>query len=279
MTIELDEIKIDYKPIREAKSMSGLRVVLGAFPIPGPWFEACKSICYVKGLDYTPVRSSNEGASDLQIGMDGSHSELIEWTGQSSAPVMVWNDEHPRSAWNEQLYLAERLSSAPQLIPSDAEQRVRMFGLANELMGQNGLVFNKRHTMVSGPLSTLPADSPERDFWKFLGSKYSYNEEVAARASERICEVLAVMAAQLAAQQAVGSQYLIGNALSALDIYWSTSCGILAPLSKDKCPMASAFRDTVYGNSDPAIAAALSPALVAHRDFIYAEHLQLPVVF
>ena len=44
MTILVDDIKIEYIPIREAKQMSGLRIVLGAFAIPGPWHEACKGI-------------------------------------------------------------------------------------------------------------------------------------------------------------------------------------------------------------------------------------------
>jgi hypothetical protein len=41
MPIQVDDIKIEYIPIREAKQMSGLRIVLGAFAIPGPWHEAC----------------------------------------------------------------------------------------------------------------------------------------------------------------------------------------------------------------------------------------------
>ncbi|MGR8920105.1 MAG: hypothetical protein ACU85V_10820, partial [Gammaproteobacteria bacterium] len=88
MTIAVDDIKLDYISIRQARSMSGLRMVLGAFAVPAPWHESCKSIYYVKGLEFTPVRSANEGASDLQVGMDGSQSELVEWTAQSSAPVV-----------------------------------------------------------------------------------------------------------------------------------------------------------------------------------------------
>jgi hypothetical protein len=42
--------------------------------------------------------------------------------------------------------------------------------------------------------------------------------------------------------------------------------------------MADAFRGA-YGNDDPRIAAALSPALLAHRDFIYRTHLEFPIVF
>ena len=43
--------------------------------------------------------------------------------------------------------------------------------------------------------------------------------------------------------------------------------------------MASSFRDGLYGNDNPQIAAALTPALLAHRDFVYEKHLELPVVF
>ena len=103
MAIQADAVKLDHIPIREARKMSGLRVVLGAFTIPGPWHEACKGIYYVKGLSYTPVRSSNEDASDLLLGMDGSQSELIEWTAQSSAPVVIWNNERPRAPWHDQI--------------------------------------------------------------------------------------------------------------------------------------------------------------------------------
>ncbi len=103
MSIQVDDTKINYNPIREARQMSGLRIVLGAFAIPGPWREACKGAYYAKGLDYTPVRSSNENASDSIIGMGDSQSELVEWTAQSSASVVIWNDERPRSMWNDQL--------------------------------------------------------------------------------------------------------------------------------------------------------------------------------
>ncbi|TFH49365.1 MAG: hypothetical protein E4H01_04425 [Lysobacterales bacterium] len=80
-------------------------------------------------------------------------------------------------------------------------------------------------------------------------------------------------------QRARGRRYLIGDGLSAVDIYWATSCGILDPMSEDRCPMATAFRGTVYGNRNPAIAAVLTPALRAHRNFIYDTHLRLPIVF
>jgi hypothetical protein len=48
MTIELSDVKLDYITIAEARRMSGLGIVLGAYPIPGPWRESCKGVFYVK---------------------------------------------------------------------------------------------------------------------------------------------------------------------------------------------------------------------------------------
>lgn len=278
MTIGFDDIKLDYVSIAEARRLPGLRIVLGAYPIPGPWREACKGIFHVKRLSYVPVRCADEGASDLAVGMDGTQRELIEWTGQASAPVVAWNDERPRSSWIDQLNLAERLQPDPPLVPADLEDRVRMFGLANELLGEHGLVWEKRLLMVDGPLKTLAADDPQRGFWTFLGGKYGYTPAGAECAARRIEGIVSALAAQLEAQQARGRRYLVGDRLSALDIYWASCCGCLDPMPEDRCPMAEGFRGA-YGNTDPGIARALTPALRRHRDFIYEEHLELPVVF
>ena len=42
--------------------------------------------------------------------------------------------------------------------------------------------------------------------------------------------------------------------------------------------MATDFRG-VYGNTHAGIAAALSPELLQHRDYIYETYLELPIVF
>ncbi len=89
------DLKVRYTSIAEAKKLSGLRLILGAYAIPGPWREVCKGIFHVKKIPYTPVTAA---------GADGSERELREWTAQNSAPVAIWNDERPHSTWIEQLY-------------------------------------------------------------------------------------------------------------------------------------------------------------------------------
>ena len=278
MTIGFDAIKLNYVSIAEARRLPGLRIVLGAYPIPGPWRESCKGVYHVKRLSYVPVRSADAGATDVALGMGGTQRELLEWTGQASAPVVAWNDERPRSTWIDQLHLAERLNPDPPLVPAAVEDRIRMFGLANELLGEHGLVWEKRLLMVDEPLKRLAPDDPQRAFWVFLGDKYGYTPAAARLAAQRVRAIVQVMAAQLDAQRAQGHRYLVGDRLSALDIYWAACCAILDPMPDERCPMATAFRGP-YGNTNPDIARALTPALRAHRDFIYDEHLELPVVF
>ena len=99
---------IDCVPIEAAKRTSGLRLVLSAIPGP-PWTEAAKAVFHVKRIPYAPV---------------------------AQQPV---ENEKPRAAWTEILFLAERLAPEPSLIPQDPEDRVRMFGLAHEICGEDGL--------------------------------------------------------------------------------------------------------------------------------------------
>ena len=278
MAIEFTDLRLNYIPIAEARRMKGLRIVLGAYAVPGPWREACKGVYHVKGLKYVPARTGNEGTSELTMGMSGTQSELIEWTGQSSAPVVAWNDERPRSSWIDQLNLAERLAPEPPLIPADVDERARMFGLANELLGENGMVWEKRLLMVDAPLKSLAAGDPQRPFWIFLGNKYGYSPAAAERAAQHIEGVVTAFADQLKSQQARGRRYLVGDRLSAVDIYWAACCAILDPMPPDRCPMADGFRGA-YGNTDPRIEKALTRELRTHRDFIYDEHLEMPIVF
>src|SRR5690242_5584505 len=96
----------EYIDIEQAIGMDGLRVVLPQ-GIPGPWAEAVKGILHVKRIPFVRVRHDR-----------ANYAPLIRWTAQSSAPVMVYNDERPRSVWSDQLCLAERLQSNPPLVPA-----------------------------------------------------------------------------------------------------------------------------------------------------------------
>ncbi|HEY8516115.1 MAG TPA: hypothetical protein VIS07_11425 [Candidatus Binatia bacterium] len=246
-----------------ARKREGLRLVLTA-GVPGPWSEAAKGIFYVKRLPVTYVRQE----------LGGANEELREWTGQTSAPVAVWNDERPRTTSLEILFLAERLAPEPPLIPRDPELRAQMFGLCHELIGEQGFGWSRRLMLLHPILAGAGDAAPEG--MRRMAAKYGYSPEAAAAAPARAAEVLRLLASQLARQRAAGSRFLIGDHLTALDIYWATFAVLVAPLPEELCPMPAAIR-AVYAIDDEVVRPALDPSLLEHRDFVYREYLELPV--
>src|SRR5216684_397430 len=200
--IGLNSVKLKYVSIEEAKTMSGLRLILGAYAIPGPWREACKGISYVKKLPYVPVTAA---------GKDGSDRELRDWTAQTSAPVAIWNDERPRSTWIEQLFLAERLQPTPPLIPTNIEDRVLMFGYCNEICGETGFGWSKRLMFIHTTLSNPNANEAARTSSLSFGKKYGYAPELGAAAPARVAQILQLLHTRLEQQRAKGSKFFIGD--------------------------------------------------------------------
>lgn len=254
----------DYIDIEQAKPLSGLRIVLPPGR-PNPWGEALKGMCYVKKIPYIRVRK----------GM-GHDAALQAWTSQSSAPVAIWNDERPRSTWIEQLYLVERLVPEPALIPTNIEDRALMFGLSNELCGENGFGWSRRVMLLDATLTNPQSDDTARTLASYMGGKYGHNHTAAEAAPARIAQILGLLNARLAQQQAAGRKFFVGDRLSALDIYWSTFAVVIQPLPADLCPIPEPLRVS-FTNTNPVVAAAATPALMAHRDFIYREYLELPM--
>ena len=254
-----------YVEIEAAISMTGMRVVLTP-GVPGPWSEAARGILRIKKIPYVKVRQ--------QTGTEGL--ALAKWTAQTSAPVWVYNDERPRSLWNDQLYLAERLAPEPALIPDSLDERATMFGLSNELCGENGLGWARRLMMFHVTLSNPNAREDARKAVSLLGVKYGYSPQLVERAPARTAEVLRALAAQLARQHAGGSRFMIGQRLSALDVYWAAFAALIEPLPDELCALSPGLRRMYKCDAGP-VQAAMTPELLAHRDFIYKEYLQLPV--
>jgi glutathione S-transferase len=257
---------MQYQTITEAKSLPGTRLILTA-GVPGPWSEAAKAVFKVRQVQYTPIAQELGGANDAQVA----------WLGIRNAPVAVHNDEPPRSGWADILFLAERIGKGPSLLPADAAERALMLGLAHEVAGENGLGWTRRLMLVHGPIQEGPS-SPAYNFSKFFGDNYGYSPAAGAAAVQRTIDILAMLSSQIERQKAAGKSYLVGNSLSALDLYWATFANLIDPLPHELCPMNADFRH-MYGNSPPTVRAAASPALLAHRDFICKSAVGLPFEF
>src|SRR5216683_4919483 len=163
----------EYIEVEQAIAMTGLRVVLSP-GVPGPWSESAKGILHVKKIPYVKVR---------QI-LGAENPALRQWTAQETAPAFIYNDERPRSIWSDQLYLAERLAPAPTLIPANLEDRARMFGLANELCGENGFGWARRLMLLHESLNDPKVPEAGRNFSTFLGAKYGYEPRQAEAAPQ-----------------------------------------------------------------------------------------------
>ena len=256
---------MEFVDVETAKQRSGLRAafVAGA---PSPWGEAVKGIFHIKKIPFVGTRY-------LPV---GDNTALVEWTGVDSGPAVMYENEKPRSGWAEILLLAERLASQPRLIPEDPEQRAVLFGLAHELCGEMGFGWSLRLVLVDRALDPnveFPMDAP---IAQYLGSKYGYRPGIGAEVKKRSLDILQMFSARWQAQKAKGSRFLLGESLTALDVYWATFVALIAPLPPDLCPMMEGLR-AAFEASDPEVKKALDPALLEHRDFIYHEYLELPM--
>lgn len=252
-----------YVSVEDGRKARGLRLVLSQ-GVPGPWGEAAKAMFRVKGLDFLAI--AQEGG--------GENAALRDWTGQVSAPVAVWEDEPPRIDSLDILFLAERLGPSPRLIPEDMAQRVQMFGITREIIGRRGLGWMRR-IMIFAPM-IRSGHAPEGI--RGMATRYGYREELADSAPAEVVRILEFLTLTLEQQHARGSRYFVGDTLSAADIYWAAFSNIVSPMPPAQCPMPDFLR-AAYGDTGPVVAAAVSPVLLAHRDFVFAEHIGLPMDF
>jgi len=248
--------ELSYISVEEAIPLSGLRVAYSR-GVPGPWGVGARAILEYKNIPYIAVTQA----------VGEPNEALQRWTGQSSAPVAVYNDERPRASWAEIIVLAERLAPQPALIPAVEEDRATMFGLGHEICGEDGFGWNVRLMMM---------EARGRDAASALMKKYDSGGGF-AHAQARTNIILAMLARRLEAQAARGSSYFVGEELSAVDFYWTGFSHLLRGFPAEVCDMPDWYR-----NLGDLVCAHLEPApeiLFAHRDRILREHMRCPFRF
>tara|TARA_B100000212_G_scaffold208205_1_gene157184 strand:+ start:5222 stop:6037 length:816 start_codon:yes stop_codon:yes gene_type:complete len=251
--------------IEEAAEMDkGTRVTF----VPGMqaiYAEALKNICFVKKIPLIRVLHPNMGF-DKKTGKD-KQAKLYELTSQTSLPTMFHDNERPRNVWIEQLSLAEKIGAddSPSLIPDSFELRADMFGLCAIILAEDGLVWNMR----------ILIDSP-------LGKKYGYSEKASLNAPKKIAEVITLIDNRLKAQEKLGSPYLLGDSLTAADIYWATMSMTVLPVPPEIMPRTKQNQGMIiYFESNskiPLIADALSKRIKTHQEYILKTYCETPAV-
>ncbi len=245
-----------YVEIGEAIKADGLRVVI-VKAMPSAWGVAAKGMMEFKGLDFVVAH---------QIPM-ADNPELLAWSGTNSAPVVAWNDEAPINRWDDILLLLERLAPEKRLVPEDPKERIQVFGIGHEICGELGFGWNWRLSLMR------PAPGEEVSAF---GKKYGYNEADAARATTRVNALLAELASILKTQRDRGSDFLVGNAVSAADFYWAAFSNFVAIQPQEEMPINPQARP-MFEKAAAEAADAVDPILIEHRNRIMHTYYHLPV--
>jgi glutathione S-transferase len=248
--------------LEEARAATGLKLVVAA-SLPSPWSEAAKGILHVKGLDAVLVRFAS------------TDKAVREWMGWHNVPVLLAPGEPIRTHWTEILETAERLGAergSPTLVPTAEDERMQLFGLAHELLGENGLVWSGRLLVIDRGLVTEGKEGFPVRIAQYLAPKYGHAPERVDAARARVRAVFDRFARLLE-----GKTYALGGALTALDLYIATAIAPFAPMSEALCPDTHPIVRHAFATASPDLSKAIPPALVAHRDRIYEKHLEVPV--
>ncbi len=245
-----------YVDINEAIKADGLRIVI-VKAMPSAWGVAAKAMMEFKSLDFLCA---------YQIPMS-DNPELLAWSGTNSAPVVAWNDEPPINRWDDILLLLERLAPEPRLVPEDPAGRIEVFGIGHEICGELGFGWNRRIDLMR----PAPGEEPGP-----FAKKYHYREADAARANARVVALMGELAKRLKKQKQNGSDYLVGQAVTAADFYWAAFSNFVDLQPPEEMPMNPDARP-MFENTPAEITAALDPILIEHRNRIMHKYYKLPV--
>lgn len=232
--------------------------------LPGPWGEALKAVLATKQLSYV--------TAGQQAG--GDNEALVAWTGQASAPVLAWEGRPPCISWLTQLELAEELAPETPLLGQDSASRAQVVGICHLIAGREGLGWHRRTQLTGMVMSSGTAPS----YMQTMADRYAYTEAAYAGCEARLVTILGWLRDLLVKQGAAGSDYLVGDALTAADLYLANFVGMLDPLPEAMNPMPPQMRAS-YSYRTDALAGALADELLAHRDRIYQRHIPTPLDF
>ena len=227
--------------------------------------EALKNICFVKKVPLIRALHPFMGV-DQKTGKD-RQAKLYELTSQTGLPTMFHDEEQPRNVWIEQLALAEKIGATDSLalIPDSFKLRAEMFGLCAIVLAEDGIVWNMR----------ILNDNP-------LARKYGYSEAASSDALSKIAEGITLLDSRLEAQAELGSRYLVGDTLTAADIYWATMSMALVPAPPEIMPRTRQNKGLLawfeQNSKVPEIAAALTERIEDHQRYILKTYCETPAV-
>lgn len=253
VAMELFEI-VDLETARAAR---GVRIV-SASAIASPWSEAAKGLFRIAQVPVKVVRATREITA-----------ELAAWTRAHNNPVVFHDDDLPRSSWADILALAARLGGE-KVIPRG--ERARTFGLAAELLGEDGLAWSSRLLMIDASLHSDGTRGFPLPIAKYLAPKYGHSAGAAEKARPRIAELLASLERELGERD-----YLLGDRVSAVDVQLASCLTLMVAQLPEECPQMRPDLVRAVMTLREEMATPVPATLVAHRARMFERHLPTPI--
>jgi len=249
-----------YLTVAEARHKPGLRLALGV-GTPGPWSISARALFDLRNVPYVPVAQE----------LGGANEELVAWTGRRNSPVAVYEDEPAVDNWLDIMVLAERLGSGPSLFPDDPVERALAVGFSAEICGQGGFGWSRRVSMM-GAAPPPEENAPPNP----MARQYGVRPDALHGAVARVIGILHGLSMQLHRQRMAGSDYLVGDRLSACDVHWACFSLLILRLPPEHCALSPHLQD-LFATMPPEMRAAIDPILIEHRDRIWERHIGLPL--
>ena len=252
-------MSLEYVDVATARERRGTRIVT-AGAVASPWSEAAKGMFEIAQLPAVVVARGP------------MTPEMTAWLGGiDNVPVVLHDDEPPRTSWAPIVGLVARLAPG-SLVPGDLRERARMMGSIDLVAGEGGLGWTARLAMIHASF----ASQGERGFAlpaaKYLAKRYGFTRELSvSELVERVRAVLGALSSELR------GPYFGGARVSALDIYVATFLTPLVVIDDSVCPQmleplrraCAAARDLLAGD--------VPQELWAHRAMMFERHLHLPI--
>ena len=252
-------MSLEFVDVATARAARGVRMVVSGL-VPSPWSEAAKGVFHVQRIPVLAVRSA------------GEDPELAAFARADNVPVVLHDDDPPRTNWAQIVMLADRLGTPGLLVPMDLERRARMIGLIHELAGEDGLGWCTRLRMIEASLTTEGAQGFPLPVARYLAPKYGHSSERAAWAQGRMRQVMRGVS------EALGeADYHGGHTPNALDVYSATFLTAMTVISEEDCPEMALPLRKAFAVPREELANEVPEALLAHRLRMFDRHLAWPI--
>ena len=249
---------LEYVDLATARTARGTRIVTSAL-VASPWSEAVKGMFTVAQLPAAVVARGRDA------------KDITAWTGIDNVPVVLHDDEPPRSNWAAIVALASRLAGPDVLLPADPQARAEAMGLLELVAGEDGIGWIGRLAIIHASLESSGARGFPLPVATFLAKRYGYTATVASRMGEQLGRRIDVLGERLRAT------YFGGDRPSALDIYVATFLTPLAVIDEASCPQMIAPLRAAFATAHELLGDLVPARLWTHRTMMFGRHLALPI--